>query len=60
MTDRECAIIMAYTGYTMLTEDKLGIFYKYVEEKLGRPVLTHMLASHEIQHQIKEASKPDS
>lgn len=27
VTDREKAIVMAYTGYTMLAGDKLGIYY---------------------------------
>lgn len=41
MTDRERAIVMAYTGVVMLAGDKLDIFYKYVEEKIGEPILTH-------------------
>lgn len=41
MTDRERAIVMAYTGITMLCGDKLGVFYEYVSEKLGRPIYTH-------------------
>ena len=36
MTDREKAIVMAYTGVTMLKDDKLQIFYKYVEENHGQ------------------------
>lgn len=59
MTDREKAIVMAYTGYTMLAGDKLDIFYKYVQEKLGRNVLTHELAYQEVQDAIKEAAKED-
>ena len=38
MTDRERAIVMAYTGIVMLCGDKLDIFYEYVSEKLGRPI----------------------
>ena len=41
MTDRERAIVMAYTGVTMLVGDKLSVFYNYVSEKLGEPVYTH-------------------
>ena len=59
MTDREKAIVMAYTGYTMLSGDKLGIYYKYVQEKLGRSVMTHELAYQEVQGAIKEAAKED-
>lgn len=59
MTDREKAIVMAYTGYTMLAGDKLGIYYQYVQEKLGRSVMTHELVYEEVQDAIREASKED-
>lgn len=59
MTDREKAIVMAYTGCTMLAGDKLGIYYEYVQEKLGRRVMTHELAYQEVQDAIKEAAKED-
>lgn len=59
MTDREKAIVMAYTGCTMLAGDKLGIFYKYVQKKLGRSVMTHELAYQEVQDAIEEAAKND-
>lgn len=57
MTKRECAIVMAYTGICMLTGDNIGIFYKYVEEKIGRPFYTHELLA--LEHRIKEASEDD-
>ena len=41
MTDREKAIIMAHTGICMLTGDKFQIFHKYVEDIMGRPIMTH-------------------
>lgn len=59
MTDSERAIIMAYTGVCMLAGDKLDIFYKYIEELLGRPVWTHELGIKEIRDEIKEKSKSD-
>ena len=59
MTNREKAIVEAYTGFVMLTGDKIGIFYKYVEEKLGRPIMTHELALKEVQEDIKNAAKDD-
>ena len=43
MTDREKAIVMAYTGVTMLKGEKLNIFYKYLDELYNRPVHTHEL-----------------
>ena len=57
MTDREKAIVMAYTGVTMLKDDKLQIFYKYVEEIMGRPIWTHEMA--QLADEIKEKSKAD-
>lgn len=57
MTKRECAIVMAYTGVCMLAGDNLGVYYKYVEEKIGRPVYTHEM--YELADEIKEKSKDD-
>lgn len=59
MTDREKAIVMAYTGICMLTEDKFQIFHKYVEDIMGRPVYTHELAYRDVQDEIKEKAKAD-
>jgi hypothetical protein len=59
MTDREKAIVMAYTGKCMLTEDKFHIFHEYIEEIMGRPIFTHELADKDIQDKIKEKSKDD-
>lgn len=49
MTDREKAIVMAYTGIAMLQGDKLGEFYAYLAELYGRPVYTHEIATLNIQ-----------
>ena len=57
MTDREKAIVMAYTGKCMLTGDKLQIFHKYVEDMMDRPVYTHEMAW--LADEIKEKSKGD-
>lgn len=57
MTDREKAIVMAYTGACMLTGDKLQIFHKYVEKIMGRPIWTHEMA--QLADEIKEKSKDD-
>lgn len=59
MTDKERAIIMAYTGISMLTGDKFSIFHKYIEDILGRPVYTHELANKSVCEEIKEKSKKD-
>ena len=57
MTDREKAIVMAYTGACMLTGDKLQIFYKYVEDIMGRPIWTGDIGW--LEDEIKEKSKAD-
>ena len=59
MTDKERAIVTAYTGITMLTGDKLSIFYEYIQSILGRPVWTHELADEAVWNEIKEKSKAD-
>ena len=59
MTDREKAIISAYTGIAMLTGDKFSIFHKYVEDILGRSVWTHELADRAIWEEIREKSTND-
>lgn len=59
MTKHECAVVMAYTGICMLQKEDLDIYYKYIEEKIGRPLLTHELASNEMEYRIKEASRKD-
>lgn len=57
MTNRECAIVMAYTGVAMLAGDKLRVFYDYVSEILGEPVWTHEFYTRA--DEIREKSKPD-
>jgi hypothetical protein len=54
MTDREKAIVMAYTGICMLTGDKFQIFHKYVEEIMGRPVYTHEMGIKAVDDEITE------
>lgn len=59
MTDREKAIVMAYTGICMLTGDKFQIYHKYVEDIMGRPVWTHEMALDSIADEIMAKSKDD-
>ena len=59
MTNKERAIIMAYTGVSMLTGEKFSIFHKYIEDILGRPVWTHELANPSVWEEIKEKSRKD-
>lgn len=57
MTNEERAIVMAYTGVCMLTEDKFHIFHEYVENLMGRSVYTHELGF--LADEIKEKAKDD-
>ena len=57
MTDREKAIVMAYTGVAMLTGDKFQIFHKYVEDIMGRPIMIDDIGW--LEYEIKEKSKAD-
>lgn len=59
MTDKEKAIVMAYTGVSMLSGEKLNVFYTYIGEIMGREVYTHELGDNDIAETIKERSKAD-
>ena len=59
MTDKEKAVVMAYTGVVMLKGEKLQVFRKYVKDLLGRPVFKHELADEKISAEIKEKSRDD-
>lgn len=56
MTYREKVIVSAYTGFLMCSFQDM---HKYIEEKLGRPVWTHEMASINVQNEIRKAVKPD-
>lgn len=58
MTKQECAIVMAYTGVCMLTGEDFGIFHKYVEDIMGRPIYTHEMCG-AIANEIKQKSEID-
>ena len=57
MTDKEKAIVMAHTGICMLTGDKFQTFHKYVEDIMGRPIMTHEIGL--LADTIKEKTKAD-
>lgn len=57
MTKKEVAIVMAYTGDTMLTGDDLKYFYDYVSELLGRTAYTHDFFLED--EKIKLKAEPD-
>ena len=45
MTKHELLVMSAYTSYLFCEADEL---HKFIEETLGRPVLTHELSEKEI------------
>lgn len=57
MTDKEKAIVMAYTGVVMLRGDKFRIFHNYVENLLDKPIWTYELA--QLADEIREKSRND-
>lgn len=57
MTEREKAIVTAYTGITMLQGEGLNVFYKYLEELFGRPIYTHEIPI--LADEIKKRSSND-
>lgn len=56
MTDREKAIVTAYTGVLMLDWDK---FHEWVEFFMDQPVFSHELASPAFLGSLKEKVKPE-
>jgi hypothetical protein len=59
MTKKECAIVMAYTGITMLSGEDFSIYHRYIEAIMGRPVWTHELADNKVIEEIKKKSRYD-
>ena len=56
LTEEQAAIMMAFTGISC---GPFELFYKYTQEKLGRPVKTTELTTKELMAEIKEASRED-
>lgn len=51
MTHKEAIAISAYTGYYFAPFDEI---HKFIEEVLGRPVLTHELARNDIWDEVRK------
>ncbi len=56
MTQKEAAIVSAYTGYLIGSFDEM---HKYIEELMDRPVMTHEMGSKDIADEIRRKSKED-
>lgn len=59
MTDREKAIVSAYTGVTMFQGAELKILYDYIEEKLGRPFIDLEMGTESFWIELKEKTRND-
>ena len=53
MTKQECAIITAYTEFSMLRGDDLEYLYRYLSEIIGRPVYSHEIPAVCVQYRDK-------
>ena len=59
MTLHEKVVLSAYTGILMVTgPSELGAVYKYIEKLIGRPILTHELASETLWAESKKRQNP--
>jgi len=56
MTKREAAIVAAYTGYKLGDFDEM---HKYIEEKMGHGVMTHMLGDKKFMNKLQAKCKSD-
>ena len=57
MTKQECAIVTAYTEYSMLRGDDLKYLYRYLSEIIGRPVYSHEIPA--VCEQFRDRIKAD-
>ena len=57
MTKREAAVVMAYTGFTMLKGDDMRIFYRYLSRLFDEPIYTHQLPG--MADEIQKKAEPD-
>ena len=56
MTKHECAIVTAYTGFSMLKGSDLKYLYNYLSSLIGRPVYSHEIpaVAESYKEQIRE------
>ncbi len=57
MTKQECAIVTAYTEFSMLRGDDLEYLYRYLSEIVGRPVYSHEIPA--VCEQFRDRIKAD-
>ena len=59
MTDKEKAVVMAFTGIVMLEGEKFSVFHKYIEDICGRRIYLHEMGDKKLWEEIEEKSKDD-
>lgn len=57
MTKKEAVVIEAYTGVGMLTGEDRNLFYKYINQLMGRKVYMYEILA--LEREIKEKAEPD-
>lgn len=57
MTKKEAVVIEAYTGVCMLKGEDRNLFYKYINQLMGRKV--YMYETLALEREIKEKAEPD-
>lgn len=57
MTEYEKIVASAYTDTVFVSD--FSKVHKYIEEKLGRPVWTHEMASSEFWEKVRDAARSD-
>lgn len=56
LTKEQAAVIGAFTG---IAAGPFGDIHEYAERVLGRPILTHEFASHDLWDRLKDAARAD-
>lgn len=56
MTEKEAAIVMAYTGIII---GSMSAFHRYAEKLIGHSIFTHEFSSKDLMNKIKKLSKED-
>lgn len=57
MTKKEAVVIEAYTGVCMLKGEDRNLFYKYINQLMGRKVYMYEILA--LEREIKEKAEPD-
>lgn len=56
LSKEQAIVVSAYTGFLICD---FGDLHKYIEEKMGRPVMSHEMGSDEFMESLREVCKRD-